>query len=76
MSVISNYLGNLGSLCVGLEPSRPLLFSYYLTHRCDLNCAYCSDGDARRFKEECIGYLKRENCLVSVVVPARRLAPI
>jgi MoaA/NifB/PqqE/SkfB family radical SAM enzyme len=28
------------------------MFSYYVTHRCNLNCRYCCDGDGKRFKEE------------------------
>ncbi len=34
-------------LSVGLEPVRPLLFSHYVTHRCNLNCRYCCDGDGQ-----------------------------
>ena len=47
-----NYLTNLAELAIGREPSRPLLFSYYITHRCHLNCRYCCDGDGRRFAED------------------------
>ena len=47
-----NYLTNLAGLAVGREPARPLLFSYYFTHRCNLNCRYCSDGDGKRFTED------------------------
>lgn len=52
MGYILNYTRNLISVAFGRQPSRPLLFSYYVTHRCDLNCSYCSDGDGKRFKEE------------------------
>ena len=52
MGFIGNYIANLGPAVLGLEPKRPLLFSYYVTHRCDLGCVYCSDGDGRRFKED------------------------
>jgi MoaA/NifB/PqqE/SkfB family radical SAM enzyme len=49
---VANYLLNLGALLAGREPRRPLLFSWYITHRCDLACSYCCDGDGKRFKEE------------------------
>ncbi|MHC4661094.1 MAG: radical SAM protein [Planctomycetota bacterium] len=52
MRTLLNYIRNYASLAVGREPGKPLLFSYYVTHRCELNCAYCSDGDGKRFKEE------------------------
>jgi MoaA/NifB/PqqE/SkfB family radical SAM enzyme len=47
-----NYVSNLGTLARGGQPTRPLLFSYYVTHRCALNCRYCCDGDGKRFKED------------------------
>ena len=28
------------------------MFSYYVTHRCNLGCRYCCDGDGKRFKED------------------------
>jgi len=49
---VTNYLLNLGAVAVGRQPRRPLLFSYYVTHRCGLGCAYCSDGEGRRFRDE------------------------
>lgn len=52
MGFVANYVRNLTSLAVGREPVRPLLFSYYVTHRCELACRYCSDGDGKRFKED------------------------
>ncbi len=52
MGFVANYLGNLGRLWTGRPPLRPLLFSYYVTHRCDLGCRYCCDGDGKRFKED------------------------
>lgn len=52
MGFVTNYIRNLGALGIGKEPIRPLLFSYYVTHRCDLACRYCSDGDGKRFKED------------------------
>jgi MoaA/NifB/PqqE/SkfB family radical SAM enzyme len=54
MSFVWNYLRNLGSLGAGREPVRPLLFSYYVTHRCHLNCRYCCDGDGKRFREDAV----------------------
>ena len=50
MGFLGSYIRNLGSIAMDRQPLRPLLFSYYLTHRCDLNCAYCCDGDGKRFK--------------------------
>lgn len=52
MGFVGNYLKNLGGLCLGREPMRPLMFSYYITHRCALNCCYCCDGDGKRFSED------------------------
>jgi len=52
MGFIGNYIRNLGSVAVGRQPTRPLMFSYYITHRCNLNCTYCCDGDGKRFKED------------------------
>ena len=52
MGFLTNYLLNLGALARGREPRRPLLFSYYVTHRCRLNCRYCCDGGGRRFRED------------------------
>ena len=51
MGYVCNYVRNLASVAMRREPERPLLFSYYVTHRCDLNCCYCCDGDGVRFKE-------------------------
>lgn len=36
MGFMTNYLGNLGRIWSGRQPLRPLLFSCYVTHRCDL----------------------------------------
>jgi MoaA/NifB/PqqE/SkfB family radical SAM enzyme len=68
MGFVRNYVRNLGSIWLGAEPTRPLLFSYYVTHRCELNCRYCSDGDGRRFKEDPVAELGTED--------ARRLITI
>ena len=57
MGFVANYLRNLASVAAGRQPVRPLLFSYYITHRCNLNCRYCSDGDGRRFKEDPVAEL-------------------
>ena len=45
MGFVLNYMRNMASVALGREPTRPLLFSYYVTHRCELNCRYCCDGD-------------------------------
>ncbi len=52
MGFVGNYVRNLAGICLGREPLRPLMFSYYLTHRCNLNCRYCCDGDGKRFNED------------------------
>ena len=52
MGFRTDYILNLAPVALGRQPTRPLLFSYYVTHRCELNCSYCSDGDGKRFKEE------------------------
>lgn len=52
MGFVRNYLANCLHLARGDQPERPLLFSYYVTHRCSLNCRYCCDGDGKRFKED------------------------
>jgi len=57
MGFIANYILNLGALALGREPRRPLLFSWYATHRCDLACRYCCDGDGKRFKEDPVSEL-------------------
>jgi len=57
MGFVANYVWNLASVAAGRQPVRPLLFSYYVTHRCNLNCRYCSDGDGKRFKEDPVAEL-------------------
>ena len=52
MGFLANYLRNLASIALGRQPVRPLLVSYYVTHRCELDCRYCCDGDGKRFKED------------------------
>jgi len=52
MGFVRSYVRNLASVALGRQPLRPLLFSYYITHRCNLNCRYCCDGDGKRFKED------------------------
>lgn len=49
--MLVNYLRNLGSLALGREPVRPLLFSFYATHRCTWDCRYCSDGAGNPFRD-------------------------
>jgi len=52
MGFVGNYIRNLAAIATGRQPDRPLLFSYYVTHRCELNCRYCCDGNGKRFKED------------------------
>jgi len=60
MGFLANYIRNLAALAVGREPERPLLFSWYVTHRCEFGCRYCSDGDGKRFREEPVPELATE----------------
>lgn len=49
MKSLLNYAGNLYALLAGRQPRRPLLWSYYVTHRCSRACRFCSDGAGRPF---------------------------
>jgi len=60
MGFLANYMRNLASLAACRQPARPLLFSYYVTHRCSLACRYCSDGQGRPFKEDVVDELPIE----------------
>ena len=57
MGFLANYLRNLASIAAFRQPRRPLLFSYYVTHRCPLACRYCSDGQGRPFKDDVVDEL-------------------
>ena len=57
MGFLANYIPNLASIAAFRQPRRPLLFSYYVTHRCPLACRYCSDGAGRPFKEDAVDEL-------------------
>jgi MoaA/NifB/PqqE/SkfB family radical SAM enzyme len=63
MSFISNYLFNLGHKALQGEPDRPLLFSFYITHRCTLRCSFCSDGEGIRFQQNPISELSTADVL-------------
>lgn len=69
MGFLTNYVANLATVAAGRQPWRPLLFSYYVTHRCDLNCTYCCDGDGKRFKEDPIAELATDEAkqLISIL---------
>lgn len=43
-----NYLWNLAALLRRQRILRPLVVTYYVTTRCNLNCIYCEDFGARR----------------------------
>lgn len=51
MSLRANYFLNYAALALGRQPRRPLLFSYYVTHRCPMNCRYCAEGGANPYRE-------------------------
>ncbi len=57
MGFVVNYVRNLSAIAMGRPPTRPLLFSYYVTHRCPLACRHCSDGRGRPFKEDAVAEL-------------------
>jgi MoaA/NifB/PqqE/SkfB family radical SAM enzyme len=63
MSFVANYLRNLGHKALRREPDHPLLFSYYITHRCSLRCSFCSDGEGRRFQEDPIPELSTSDAI-------------
>lgn len=45
---MQNYLVNLIKLLRGDRVLRPLITTFYVTTRCNLNCTYCEDFGARR----------------------------
>lgn len=57
MGFAGNYLRNLLACARGAKPARPLLFSWYITHRCNLSCAYCCDGEGAPFKNDIVAEL-------------------
>jgi len=61
MGFVGNYLKNLAAVALGREPSNPLLFSYYVTHRCAWSCVYCCDGSGAPFKEDEVPELSAED---------------
>jgi MoaA/NifB/PqqE/SkfB family radical SAM enzyme len=61
MGFLWNYARNLVSITALNQPRHPLLFSYYITHRCNLCCSYCSDGQGRPFKEDVVEELSTED---------------
>ncbi|MBI5549153.1 MAG: radical SAM protein [Deltaproteobacteria bacterium] len=52
MGFLTNYALNYAALRLGREPRRPLFASWFITHRCPLDCVYCSDGEGRPFHAE------------------------
>jgi len=52
MGFVFNYALNYTALLAGREPRRPLFASWYVTHRCPLDCIYCSDGEGQPFHAE------------------------
>ncbi len=71
MGFVGNYIRNLASIAAGREPDKPLLFSYYITHRCALGCGYCSDGEGRRFSEDPVVELSAEDAMTVVDLLSR-----
>lgn len=68
MGFVGNYILNLGAVALGRQPRRPLMFSYYVTHRCELACRYCCDGDGKRFKEDPVPELGTERAMQLISV--------
>ena len=66
MGFLANYVRNLASIGALRQPRRPLLFSYYVTHRCALACRYCSDGQGRPFKEDVVDELPTEQAMALI----------
>lgn len=52
MGFVTNYALNYASLRLGRTPRRTLFASWFITHRCPLDCVYCSDGDGVPFHDE------------------------
>lgn len=63
MGALWNYACNFSALFRGKPPVRPLLFSYYVTHRCALRCTYCSDGEGRPFADDIVPELSTEDAM-------------
>jgi MoaA/NifB/PqqE/SkfB family radical SAM enzyme len=72
MGFLGNYMRNLVSLAIGREPVSPLLFSYYVTHRCTLHCEYCSDGAGRAFHQDDASELSTDDAkrLIAIMAAA------
>jgi len=60
MGFVTNYLRNLAAVALFREPQAPLLFSYYVTHRCGWSCVYCCDGKGEPFKADPVRELSAE----------------
>lgn len=71
MSFTKNYLLNFASVAVGRQPRRPLLFSYYVTHRCPMHCRYCSDGAGNPFKDNAVTELNTAEAMKLIAILAR-----
>lgn len=71
MGFCANYLLNLAALALGRQPARPLLFSYYVTHRCPLDCRYCSDGEGNPFKATAVPELDTAGAKRLITILAR-----
>ena len=71
MGFIFNYCLNLTSIIRGRQPRRPLLFSYYVTHRCNLNCPFCSDGDGKRFADDPVDELSTVDAKLLIDILSR-----
>lgn len=71
MHSLTNYLLNLCSVATGRQPVRPLLFSYYVTHRCELACTYCCDGRGKPFKETQVPELDTADAKQLIAILAR-----
>jgi MoaA/NifB/PqqE/SkfB family radical SAM enzyme len=57
LTFLANYTRNLAAVILGRQPRHPLLFSFYVTHRCELACSYCCDGGGRPFREDAVAEL-------------------
>jgi MoaA/NifB/PqqE/SkfB family radical SAM enzyme len=75
-----NYLKNYAFLKLfGDEAVRyPMLISYYVTHKCNLHCTYCSDGNGVPFYENLKKELNLEEIeeLFARIIPATKVLDI
>jgi MoaA/NifB/PqqE/SkfB family radical SAM enzyme len=65
----ANYALNYAALLFGRQPRRALFASWFITHRCPLDCVYCADGEGIPFHQEQVPELSTEGGkrLISII---------